>query len=64
MEELIKLVAGKARIPEENAKIAVETVINFLKEKLPAPFDSKLDEIISGSSIDGLVKGLGGLLNK
>ena len=64
MEELIKLVAGKARIPEENAKIAVETVINFLKEKLPAPIDSKLDEIISGSSIDGLVKGLGGLLNK
>jgi nucleoid DNA-binding protein len=36
MDELVKLVSKKTGIPEAQAKIAVETVMDFLKKKLPA----------------------------
>ena len=63
MDELIKLVAQKAKIPEATAKVAVETVVKFLKEKLPAPIAGQLDAILKGGGInEGVLKGLGGLL--
>lgn len=61
MEELIKLVAQKAKIPEATAKTAVETVIKFLKEKLPEPIVGQIDGILSQA---GALGGLGGLLGK
>ncbi len=48
MDELIKLVAQKTNIPEAQAKTAVETVVNFLKSKLPAPIAGQLDAVLSG----------------
>jgi len=63
MDELIKLVAKKTGIPEAQAKVAAETVINFLKQKLPAPIAERLDDVLSGGAInDDLLKGLGNLL--
>lgn len=35
MDELIKLVAQKTGLPQDKARVAVDTVINFLKKKLP-----------------------------
>ncbi|HPH96284.1 MAG TPA: hypothetical protein PKW33_07400 [Anaerolineaceae bacterium] len=58
MDELVALVAKKTGMPEAQAKVAVETVINFLKEKLPAPIASQIDGVISGG---GLASTLGGL---
>ena len=68
MEELIKLVAKKVNIPEEQAKQAVETVVKFLKEKLPAPIAGQIDVILGGKGA-GDIAGqagdlLGGLLGK
>jgi nucleoid DNA-binding protein len=37
MEELYNLVVQKTGLPKEQAKMAVDTVIGFLKTKLPAP---------------------------
>jgi uncharacterized protein YggU (UPF0235/DUF167 family) len=41
MDELVRLVAKKTKLPEAQAKVAVETVIGFLKSKLPAPVASQ-----------------------
>ena len=37
MEELVALVMKKTGLPRETAQVAVKTVIDFLKKKLPAP---------------------------
>ncbi len=68
MEELVKLVSQKAGIPEPQAKAAVETVLGFIKERLPAPMAAQLDGIIASNAgqavnmADNLMKGLGGML--
>ncbi|OGO13025.1 MAG: hypothetical protein A2Y53_07810 [Chloroflexi bacterium RBG_16_47_49] len=63
MDELIKLVAKKTGLPQDKAKVAVDTVINFLKKKLPPNIAGQLDTLLAGGSLsDNLTKGLGGLL--
>ncbi len=62
MDELVKLVVQKTGISESQAKIAVETVIGFLKQKLPAPVASQIDGLLGGAG--GVMKGLGGMLGK
>lgn len=69
MEELIKLVSEEAGIPEDKAQKATETVIAFLKDKLPEPMGSQLEgaldnpEVLKGA--ESLLKqGLGFLKNK
>ena len=64
MDELIKLVTQKAGISEAQAKSAVETVIGFLKGKLPAPVASQIDGLLSGKPMGDVAKGLGGLLDR
>ncbi|HEY3345054.1 MAG TPA: hypothetical protein VGJ97_09010 [Anaerolineaceae bacterium] len=58
MEELVKLVSRKIGIPEDQAKLAVETVVGFLKQKLPAPIAGQIDAALSNP---GITQGLGGL---
>ncbi len=69
MEELIKLVSQKTGLPEAQAKVAVDTVLGFLKQKLPAPLAGQLDGLLEGggpnSALGGLdLGGLGDLLGK
>jgi hypothetical protein len=64
MDELIKLVAQRTGIPPETAKTAVETVLGFLKDKLPAPIASQIDAVLGGGGMPDLSKGLGGLFGK
>lgn len=63
MDELIKLVSQKTGLPQDKAKVAVDTVVNFLKKKLPPAIAGQLDTILAGGNIpNDLTKGLGGLL--
>jgi hypothetical protein len=62
MEELVKLVVQKTGISEAQAKTAVETVIGFLKTKLPAPLAGQIDGLLAGGQTGDVLKGLGGLL--
>lgn len=63
MDELIKLVASKTGLPPDKAKVAVDTVISFLKKKLPPSIAGQLDALLAGGGLpDDLTKGLGGLL--
>ena len=50
MEQLIKLVTEKAGISPEQAKTAVATVTNFLKDKLPAGIQGQFDSVLSGGA--------------
>ena len=66
MQELIKLVSDKTGLSEEMAKTAVQTVIGFLKDKLPASIGGQIDTVLAGAGgagqLGGLAKNLGGLL--
>ncbi len=63
MDELIKLVSQKTGLPQDKAKVAVDTVINFLKQKLPPTIAGQLDGILAGGGMPAdLTKGLEGLL--
>jgi hypothetical protein len=68
MQEIVKLVSEKTGIPEAQAKIAVETVIALLKQKLPAPLAAQVDSVIAGGATPDLgdlaAGALGGLFGK
>lgn len=62
-EELVRMVAQKTGLPEDKARSAAETVIGYLKEKLPASVAGQLDSVGGGAATGGLgdmAKGLGG----
>ncbi len=69
MEELIKAVSGKAGISESQAKSAIETVVSFLKDKLPGGIGSQVESFLSGNAgkvgdvIDGIKDKAGGMFN-
>jgi hypothetical protein len=72
MDELIKMVASKVGISAEQAEQAVNTVIGFLKDKLPEPIAGQLDKVVGkggeagggGMDLGGVGDALGGLFGK
>ena len=61
MDELIRQVTERTGISESQARTAVETVIGFLKTRLPAPIAGHLDGVIGGGASGA---GGGGLANQ
>lgn len=53
MDELIKKVTDKIGVTPDQAKTAIETVLGFLKDKLPAPVASHLDGVLNGGGSGG-----------
>jgi hypothetical protein len=67
MNEIIQRLIERTGLPEDKAAAAVDTVIGFLKEKLPAPVASQIDGLMSGESgmadkLGGMGTNLGGML--
>lgn len=64
MDELINMVAQKTGLTPDKARTAVDTVIGFLKDRVPAPIASQLEGALSGkpSSIGDLTKGISGMM--
>jgi hypothetical protein len=61
MNEIIQRLIAKTGLSEEQAASAVQTVAGFLKEKLPAPIASQVDNVLGGSEASsGALGGLGG----
>lgn len=60
MEELIQEVSEKTGISLDQAKGAIETVIDHLKDKLPMGLGDKIESFLQGgsSSTDDLLSGL------
>lgn len=63
MKEIIALVTEKAGISEGQAGTAVETVLGFLKDKLPAGLGSQIEGFLGGDGDKGGSEG-GGLMDK
>lgn len=66
MQELIKQLTEKVGINPEQAQGAIDTVLGFVKDKLPAGMGDQLDGIMSGnasgfdlSSLGDIAGGLG-----
>jgi uncharacterized protein (DUF2267 family) len=77
MDELIKQVSQRAGISEAQAGTAVNTVVGFLKERLPAPIAGQVDSVLNSSagaiglgidtiadSAGDMLGGLGGMFGK
>jgi len=63
--ELVKLVSSKTGLNEELATLAVDTVIGFLKQKLPPELSGQLDSLLSGQeSSSGIMDAVKGLFGK
>lgn len=69
MNDIIQRLIEKTGLPEDKARMAVDTVVNFLKEKLPGPVAGQIDSLIAGDSgmsgkVGEMAAGLGGLFGK
>ncbi|HYH85339.1 MAG TPA: hypothetical protein VEX60_07645 [Pyrinomonadaceae bacterium] len=71
MDELVKQVVEKTGISESQARTAVETVVGFLKDRLPAPIAGQVDNALgaAGGAVGTIADkagdvlgGLGGML--
>ena len=68
MDELVKQITERTGISEAQARTAVDTVVGFLKQRLPEPLAGQLDSVLAGGAgIAGDLAGkagdmLGGLL--
>jgi hypothetical protein len=63
VDELIKLVQERTGIDATQARGAAETVIGFLKEKLPPPIAAQIDGFLGGGGTANPLAGLGDLGN-
>lgn len=48
MQQMIRMIQEQAGIDEEQARRAAETVVGFLKERLPGPMAGQLDGVLQG----------------
>jgi hypothetical protein len=63
MDELVQTLSQKTGLPEDTARVAADTVVNFIKSKLPPSVSNQLDSALSaeGSSGSSISDRLGGL---
>ena len=54
MDEITNLVVQKTGLSQDDARKAVEVVLNALKSRLPAPVASHLDSFIAGGMTGGM----------
>ena len=55
MQALIKMVSEKTGITEAQATTAVQTVVTFLKDKMPAGIGGQVESFIKGGNVMGSV---------
>lgn len=61
MDELVKLLAEKTGLPEDKARMAAETVIGFLMQRLPATVGEQLNSILSAPASAGFAEKVKGM---
>jgi len=64
MEELINQVKQRVGLDDDKARKAVETVVGYLKTKLPQPLAGQLENALQGAGASGLAAGLGNMFDK
>jgi hypothetical protein len=53
MDELLKTVQEKTGLDIEQAQGAIEAVIDFIKDKLPAPIAGQIEGLLGGEGGEG-----------
>ena len=61
MDELIKMVVGKTGLPDDKAKLAIEVIVGFLKQRLPGSVGEQLTAALSGAAPGGLTEKVKGI---
>jgi uncharacterized protein (DUF2267 family) len=64
MNELIEQLKSRVGLDDGKAQSAAQTVIEFLKQRLPGPVASQLDSALAGGGVQGMTEKLGGILGK
>lgn len=64
MSQVVNMVSQRTGLGKDQAETAVRTVLDFLKQRLPAPIAGQIDNVLSGSGggLDDIAGGLGGML--
>lgn len=66
MEPLVQLVSEKTGLSPEKSKLAVETVLQYVRGRLPPTLQPHFEQLLrdgqDGFQADDLMKALGGLL--
>ena len=68
-QQLIQQLSQRVGIPPDKAEAAINTVVGYLKERLPGPVASQLDKLVSGEEVQGGVlsqaaQSIGGMFGK
>jgi hypothetical protein len=69
MNEIIQQLMAKTGLPEDKATAAVNTVVDFLKQKLPGPVAAQIDGLMAGGGgltgkLGGMAASVGGMFGK
>lgn len=56
MQELIQKVAERTGLSEDKAKTAIDTVVGFLKERLPGPLAGQVDNALNAGGATAVDK--------
>lgn len=62
MDQIVTLVQQKTGLGEDQARMAVTTVLDFLKTKLPAPVASQIDSVVGSGDAGGALGQAGSML--
>lgn len=63
MNPLTQLVSQKTGLDEGKARMAVETVVGYFKEKLPPALSGQIDSVLQARGSEKSPEGLGDALN-
>ena len=65
MDELIKTIQEKTGLPVDKAQDVIETVVNYIADKLPGPIGDQVSGFLEGGGGDGGGgEGGGGLMDQ
>ena len=66
MDQLVALVSEKTGLSPEMSRKAVETTLDFLKTRLPAPIAGQVDAALADGKLDAsdVLKGVGSVFGK
>jgi hypothetical protein len=64
MDELVHMLTEKTGLPEDKARLAAETAVNFIKSKLPGSVAGQVDNALSGEGGSSITERLGSIFGK
>jgi nucleoid DNA-binding protein len=56
MNELVNLIVKKTGIPAATAQVVVNTIVDYLKAKLPAPVGAQIDGLLNNQGISKMTR--------